>query len=269
VGAGAPAAQSPVFSFSPPVWSAEDSLFIVAATGEPRFQALRDSAEKRLKDAGAATLDFLIAKRLTGQTPRQRHYVERLFVLVSDSGRRPEPVVRLEDALAKVPDSVKTQLLRIGSVLGDTAFLRVARKYLRADSAEVRKLALRSLGAYPKAADRAFLLAGLGRTSGLERQMRLWALAQHAAIPEWVSVLPLLGDVKQYNRQWARRIVARGAGDWSEAAKHAPKRPDLEWLLLAQQMPGAASAAWIDRMLPSLDPAQRRFFRSARLNPRR
>lgn len=265
----AQAAHSPVFAFSPPDWNALDTLFIVAATGEPRFQALRDSAERKLKDAGAATLDFLIARRLTGQTPRQRHYVERLFTLVSDSGRRKEAVERLESALARVPDSVKPQLLRIGSVLGDTAFLPVARKYLHADSAEVRKPALRSLGAYPKAADRALLLRDLEKTSGLERQMRLWALAQHASIPEWKSVLPVLKDGMQYNRQWARRIVARGAGDWSKVAEHAPKRPDPEWLLLAQEMPGAASAAWTDRMLPSLDPAQRRFFLSARAKPGR
>lgn len=258
-------AHFPVFAFAPPALSAMDTLFIVAATGEPRFQSLRDSAQKRLVDAGAATLDFLIARRLTGQTPRQRHYVEGLFILASDSGRRREPTLRLEAALAKAPDSVKVQLLRIGSVLGDSAFLPVARKYLRADSADVRRMALRSLGAYTRAADRSFLLQDIGKTSGLERQMRLWALAQHPAVPEWASLLPLLGDEKQYNRQWVRQIVGKAAGgDWRKVAKHAPARPELEWLLLAQEMPGAASAAWIDRMLPSLDPAQRRFFRGAR-----
>lgn len=280
--AGAP--SSPVFAFTPPVLTRQDSLFIVAATGEPKWQPLRDSAEKRLKAEGVATLDYLVARRLTGQTPRQRHYVERVFTLVSDSGKSKAPVERLEQALATAPDSVKVQLLRIGSALGDSAFLKVALKHLASDSVEVRKLALRSLGTYPRPANVPLLLKGLETTWGLERQVRLWALAQQASFAGYRELLRYLQDPHQFNRQWVRQIVAKNAGgDWSQVAAQAPAIPSaqaaakspppeqaaalaterLEWCLLALEMPGPASKAWLTRMLPRLDPSQRRFFASA------
>lgn len=271
IDAGAPAAQSeipsgpvasgPVFTYAPPALSGTDTLFIVAATGEPRFKGVRDSSENLLRLGGGATLDYLVANRLTGQTPRQRHYVERLFTVISDSGRRREPVERLQAALGNAPDSVKVQLLRIGSALEDTAFLPVARAWLKADNADVRKMAVRSLGVHPDAADRPFLMEGLDKLDAPERQMRLWALAQHPPLKDWRRLLPFLKDEKQYNRQLVRQIVVKASGS-------IPGKPDaeerLEWALLALEMPGPASKAYLTRMLPQLDANQRRFFQSTR-----
>jgi hypothetical protein len=264
-------AQLPVFSWQPPVLTSQDSLFLVAATGEPRFKPLRDSAEKRLREAGAQTLEYLAARRLTGQTPRQRHYVERLFTVISDSGRRKEPLLQLEAALKAAPDSVRVQLLRIGSAMGDSNFLPVARTWLDADSVEVRRMAVRALGSHPRASDVRLLLDGLEKTEGLEKQMRLWALSQHRRLEEWKAVLPILKDPKQYNRQWARRIVARGAFmDWSGLEKLAPTvlpkdttRMDerLEWALLASEMPGHRSRDYLEKAIPLLEPRQRVFYR--------
>ncbi|HLP42468.1 MAG TPA: HEAT repeat domain-containing protein, partial [Fibrobacteria bacterium] len=220
--------------------------------------------------------DYLLARRLTGQTPRQRHYVERLFVLVSDSGRNRVAAGRLDSALRTAPDSLKVQLLRIGSALGDSAFLPAARRYLRADSAEVRRMALRGLGAYPARADLPFLLEHAVATSGPERQMTLWALAQHPPLREWKTVLPLLRDPRQYNRQLARRILAKAwGGDFAKGLAFAPSLDDatadtlprLEWALLAAEMPGPTAQAWLRRALPVLDPAGRVFFRGSRPRP--
>lgn len=264
-------AQLPVFAWKDPVLSTQDSLFLAAATGEPRFKALRDSAEKRLKEAGGATLEYLTARRLTGQTPRQRHYVERLFTVISDSGRRKEPLEQLEEALKAAPDSVRIQLLRIGSALGDSNFLPIARTWLDADSMEVRRMAVRSLGCYPKAADVKGLLDGLDKTEGMEKQMRLWALSQQRRLEDWKAVLPILKDAKQYNRQWARRITAKGAYmDWSMLEKLAPTvlpkdttrmEERLEWALLASEMPGHKSRDYLEKAVPLLEPHQRVFFR--------
>jgi HEAT repeat protein len=241
-----------------------DSLFITAATGEPRLKAPRDSAEQALLAAGPATLDYLVASRLTGQTPRQRHYVERLFTVLSDSGRRSEPVQRLDAALRAAPDSVKVQLLRIGSALGDTAFLPVARRFLRADSPDVRKLAARSLGTYPKAADLPFLLDGLQDVGAAERQQRLWALSMHPSLGKWATLLPLLADESLHNRQLVRQIALKAAkGDWSRLARHRPSSPgprlQLEWALMASQSRGNAAKSYLERVLPALDPAARQF----------
>jgi len=253
--------RSPVFAFAPPAFTGRDSLFIAAATGEPRFQALRDTAEKRLVAGGGATLDYLLAARLVGQTPRQRHYVERLFTLVSDSGKRPEAAARLDRALPAAPDSVKAQLLRIGSALGDPAFLPVARKYLRADSVEVRKMAIRSLGSYPDRSDLPLLLEAAARTKGLERQMLLWALSKHPPLADWPRLLPVLKDEQFYNRQWARRLLAKAAkGDWKTLERHRPlvltPAERREWVLLARETRG--SDAFLRREMPRLTPESRR-----------
>src|SRR4051812_13339335 len=159
----------------PPVLTRPDSLFIAAATGEPRFQRIRDSSEKILVAGDTATLDYLIAHRLMGQTPRQRHYVETLFKDISDSGRHPSAAARLAAALPTAADSLKPQLLHIGSELGDSAFLKTARNYLQHDSVEVRRNAVRSLGSYPSPENAAWLIAGLEKTRDLERAERLWA----------------------------------------------------------------------------------------------
>src|SRR4051812_41813928 len=76
----AKASDPPAFVWHAPALSRMDTVFIIAATGEPRFKARRDSCEKLLLAGDSLTLDYLIARRLIGQTPRQRHYVEHLFV---------------------------------------------------------------------------------------------------------------------------------------------------------------------------------------------
>ncbi len=260
-------APAPAFKFTPPALTRQDSLFLAAATGEPRFQSIRDSAQQILVAEDTLTLDYLIAKRLTGQTPRQRHYVETLFKAVSDSGRRPWPVARLGAALPVSPDSVKAQLLHIGSELGDSAFLKVARIYLEADSAEVRKNAVRSLGAYPSPANAAILVTGLEKTHDLELAERLWSLGRQEGFKEWVKVLPYLKDANLYNRELARRIVAASCVDWSNVEKLAPADMDddlrLEWILMAEESPGLSAKIWVRKNVPLLSPARMKFIGSA------
>jgi hypothetical protein len=261
-----------VAAWRPPVLTRLDSLFIIAATGEPRHQSGRDSCQRLLIAGRGATLDldYLLVRRLTGQTPRQRHYVETLFKAISDSGRHPEPAQKLAAALPAAPDSVKIQLLRIGSELGDTAFLPAARAYMRAESLEVRKMAVRSLGTYPRAADLPFLMENLDGLRGLERQNRLWALSQHPPLKEWPRLLPLLRDGSLYNRQLVRHILAKSAGgDWAGLARRRPVAPDprerLEWVLLALDMPGPAAKAFLDAEIPRLPAETQRFMRAARV----
>lgn len=190
-----------------PVFSHLDSLFIIAATGEPRFKTLRDASEKMLV-ADSQTLDYLLKQRLTGQTPRQRHYVERLFSLSADSGRHVGPVQKLAAALKTMPDTLKVQLLQIGSELKDSSFLIVARQYLSADSELVRFAAVRSLGMYVQKSDVEFLLQRVEKTSGQERQEHLWALEQHCPIHEWKRLVPILKDGNYHSRQFVKRILA-------------------------------------------------------------
>ena len=261
------AVPATAFRFVPPALSRQDSLFLAAATGEPRFEIIRDSAQRILVAEEAATLDYLIARRLTGQTPRQRHYVETLFKLVSDSGRHPAPEARLGAALPVAPDSVKAQLLHIGSELGDSAFLKIARIYLESDSEEVRKNAVRSLGSYPSAANAAALLAGLEKTQDLELAERLWALGKQAGFKEWPKILPYLKDANLYNRELARRIVAAACLDWTNVEKLAPADMDdelrLEWVLMADESPGLSAKIWVRRNVPQLSPARMKFIGSA------
>jgi hypothetical protein len=256
-----------VFRFVPPVLTRQDSLFLAAATGEPRFQPVRDSAERILVAEDTATLDYLVARRLVDQTPRQRHYVETLFKAISDSGRHPAAAARLGAALAVAPDSVKPQLLHIGSELGDSSFLKIARRYLDHDSEEIRKNAVRSLGAYPSGANAAWLVAGLEKTRGLERAERLWALGRQKDFREWPRVLPYLNDENLYNRELARRIVAVSCGDWSNVEKLAPAEMDddtlLEWILMAEESPGLSAKIWVRKRVPQLSPARMKFIGSA------
>ncbi len=203
-----------------------DSLFIIAATGEPRFKAIRDSCEKIL--VGDTTVpDYLIASRLIGQTPRQRHYVEHLFVTLSDSGRHALARRKIASALSTVPDSLKAQLLHIGSELADSSFLSVARLYLSADSVEVRKAAVRSLGMYPNPIDVSGLLHRIEITTGLERQENLWALSKHKGLKDWHRLVPILKDEMLYNRQLAHMLLdSASGGKWSVLAKYPPINVD-------------------------------------------
>jgi hypothetical protein len=268
-----PVAPSPAkpsvsaFRFTPPALTHRDSLFIVAATGEPRFKAKRDSAERELIEGDTATLDYLIQRRLGGQTPRQRHYVESLFKAISDSGRNRAPVHRIANALSRVEDSIKAQLLHIGSELGDSAFLPQARRYLGADSVEVRKQAVRSLGTYPSPSNVFLLLDGLDKTGDLELQQRLWALSKQAELKDWPRLLPLLQDSNLYNRQLVRQIVGKAcAGNWLLVERYIPQPLDqkalLEWIQLALETSGIDAKSFVRRNAPRLEPYERRFIQS-------
>lgn len=255
------------FRFVAPAFTRQDSLFIVAATGEPRFKGQRDSAERELISGDTATLDYLLRSRLDGQTPRQRHYVESLFKAISDSGRNRAPVERIAAALPAAPDSVKAQLLHIGSELGDSAFLAVARRFLGADSVEVRKQAVRSLGSYPSPANVLLLLEGLDKTRDLELQQRLWALSKQAEMKDWPRLLPLLRDSNLYNRQLARQIVGKAcSGNWLLLERHIPQPLDqaslLEWIQLALETPGIDAKAFVRKNASRLDGYERRFIQS-------
>jgi hypothetical protein len=262
-----------VFRFIPPKFTHQDSLFLVAATGEPRFQTLRDAAEKELLAGDTATLDYLLARRLSGQTPRQRHFVETVFKLMSDSGKNPAPTRKLGSALPGAADSIRAQLLHIGSELGDSTFLPVACVYLRDDSVEVRKSALRSLGCYPSPRVIPLLLDGLDSVRDLERQARLWALDKQSAFKDWPRLIPILADGNLYNRQLARRIAAKSAGDWTLLEGYVPTDRDpetqLEWVLLALETPGAAAKAYVRKTLPAMDPETRKFIESILPRPMR
>jgi hypothetical protein len=255
------------FGAAAPILTRQDSLFLIAATGEPRFQPIRDSAEKLLVAEDTATLDYLLSRRLTGQTPRQRHYVETLFKAISDSGRHPRAAAKLDGALETAPDSLKTQLLYIGSELGDSAFLGTARRYLAHDSEDVRRNAARSLGSYPSPANASWLIAGLDKTRDLERAQRLWALGKQKDFKDWPKLLPVLRDSNLYNREMARRIVAHACGDWTHVEKFAPSDMDdeelLEWVLMADDSPGMAAKLWVRKYVPRLSPERMRFIGSA------
>lgn len=255
------------FRYAPPVLTHRDSLFIVAATGEPRFKAQRNSAERELIEGDTATLDYLIEKRLSGQTPRQRHYVENLFKAISDSGRNRGPVIRIAKALSGVPDSIKVQLLHIGSELGDSAFLPEVRRFLAADSVEVRKQAVRSLGTYPSPTNVFLILNGLEKTKDLELQQRLWALSKQAELKDWPRLLPLMRDSNLYNRQLVRQIVGKAcAGNWLLVERYIPQPLDqkalLEWIQLALETSGIDAKAYVRRNAPLLEPYERRYIQS-------
>ncbi len=251
-------------AFTMPRFSRMDSLFIIAATGEPRFKKTHDSCEKILVGLDTATLDYLLSQRLTGQTPRQRHYVEHLFALVSDSGKNIRPALKLKEALPGRVDSVRAQLLHIGSELGDTGFLSVARLYLTADSVEVRKAAIRSLGNYPNPEAARFLLAGLEKTTGLERQERLWALSKQKTNSDWPKLLSLLDDPDLCNRELIRQIAVKAvAADWNTMVHRLPAVLEpaarLEWMLMALECGTSEGRAFVKSNLPALDTRSRRF----------
>ncbi|MDB5106668.1 MAG: hypothetical protein JWP91_4357 [Fibrobacteres bacterium] len=258
---------SAAFRFIAPVLTHQDSLFIVASTGEPRFKAKRDSAEAGLIAGDTATLDYLVANRMGGQTARQRHYVENLFKAISDSGRNHAPVTRIATALSGAADTIKVQLLHIGSELGDSTFLPIARQYLRADSLEVRKTAVRCLGSYPSPANVFLLFDGLDKTKDLERQQRLWALSRQPDLKDWPRLLPLMMDSNLYNRQLVRQIVGKACGgNWPMVERYIPQTLDprarLEWIQLALETSGIDAKAYVRKNAPLLDNYERRFIQS-------
>ncbi len=254
---GASAAAAPVDSgyWTPPVFSHLDSLFITAATGEPRFAPQREADEKALLALDTVTLRYLLDHRLIDQTPRQHHYVEHLFIALSDSGRRRAPGRMLAAALPGEPDSIRAQLLYIGSELGDTAFRRAALPWLMADSENVRRMAVRCLGAYPQSGNLPLLWNGLSQTRGLELQERLWALEAQGPLRDWKKLLPLLHDGYFFNRQKVRDLLLKATdSSWAALAPAVPDSLDdaqrREWCLLALDAKGG-EAFW-RRELPRL-----------------
>jgi len=239
-------------AFTPPAFSRLDSLFLTAATGEPRHEAARVAAERALR-ADSATLPYLLEHRLRKQTPRQQQYVERLFTLASDSGRSARPRLLLAAAIADTGaraglhpwsgDTVRAQLLYIGSRLGDSAFAAVAVPWLGSSYEPSRRMAVRNLGAYPRPAHLPLLWNGLAQTHGLELQQRLWALAAQGPIREWKPLVPLLSDSLFFNRRTVRDMLLKATdSSWALLKMAFPSGPPdslrSEWRLLAQDAKG-------------------------------
>ena len=247
-------------AWTPPMFSRLDTLFLTAATGEPKFQVAREAAEAALR-ADSNTLTYLLARRLQGQTPRQQQYVERLFTLASDSGRNPRPRLLLTSALASVlsasplssdlfrSDTVRAYLLYLGSRLGDSAFLPTAVAHRHASYEPIRRMAVRSLGAYPRPSNIPLLWDGLFKTRGLELQQRLWALDAQGPLKNWKALVPLLSDSLYVNRRKVRDMMLKATDSSWNTLKTAmpafPKTPTKsannlrhEWRLLAHEAKG-------------------------------
>ena len=238
-------------AWTPPLFTRLDSLFITAATGEPRFQAAREAAEKALL-ADTGTLPYLLEKRLRNQTPRQQHYVERLFTLSSDSGRNARPRALLAAALASVKsDTLRIQLLYVGSQLGDSSFRTAALPWLKSSSEPVRRMAVRNLGTYPRPQNFSLLMDGLFDVHGLELQQRLWSLEAQGQGIGFKRLAPLLNDSLYFNRRKVRDLILKAADtSWSAIDRalgvellnsstvtklsKSENELRLEWLLLAQ-----------------------------------
>jgi hypothetical protein len=247
-----------------------DSLFLTAATGEPRFQSARDSSEKILLALGDETLNYLIAaQNQTGRerTPRQRQYVERLFTVMADSGRNPLPRRALARALVgSINDTVRAQWLYIGSRMADSAFRPEAFPYLGASLEAVRRMAVRTLGAYPHPENLPRLWAGLDTLRGLELHQRLWALETHSPLSDWKRLIPLLSNADHFNRQKVREMVLRASdSSWVALSGAMPNNPGRivrrEWLLLAlDSKPGTGGQEYLQSKRPSMTREERKFF---------
>jgi hypothetical protein len=257
-----------------PSFSRLDSLFLAAATGEPRFQPLRDSSERALL-ADSGLTDYLVKQRLSRQTPRQRQYVERLFILRSDSGRRAGSRETLARALSSmtspVDDSARAQLLYIGSRLGDTAFRATALPWLKTSFEPARRAALRSLGSYPNPDDAPLLWERMQASHGLERQQCLWALEAHGPLRDWRRLLPLLSDENAFNRRKARDLLLKATdSSWATLRRAIPKKPEQtrdpelrrllihEWRLLALDAKGGRE--FLKKETASMTVEERKFF---------
>ncbi len=233
---------------APPLFSRLDSLFLIASTGEPRFAAQRDSSEKILVAEGAATLEYLVRSTHENpprdRTPRQRHYVERLFTLIADSGRSSAPRDALARAIAEAPnDTLRARWLYIGSRMGDTAFGEVAPPWLDSGSALARRMAARVLGAYPRPADVPRLLDGVEASLGADRHAFLWALGEHPPLGDWERLVPFLSDEDYSNRRKVRDILLKATdSSWTKLRAAMPEDPDpelrREWRLLALEAKG-------------------------------
>jgi hypothetical protein len=271
------------FSFSSPLpsFSRLDSLFLVAATGEPRFATQRDSCEKILTSRGVETLDYLT--RLAARpdrplTPRQRQYIERLFTVVADSGRNPVARAALARAIDAAPgDTLRARWLYVGSRLGDTAFRAAALPWLRPGSAEsvlTRRAAARVLGAYPRAENVPLLLDGIEALRGADRYARLWALGEQAPLRDWMRLVPLLDDEDAFNRRKVRDLLLRATdSSWPKLRAAMPVDSDKnpgrfrdpersllvqEWRLLALDAKGGRE--FLEAEEPGMTAEERKFF---------
>jgi len=292
-GGGAVAAPASTSAFT-----RMDSLFITAATGEPRFQAARDSAEGLLRAEGARTLTWLVdtatARPHHPLTPRQSHYVERLFTVIADSGRDPVSRDVLARAIAAArTDTARARWLYVGSRIGDTAFRAVAHLWIADSSEAVRRMAVRALGAYPHVAAVPLLWARLeGRSgtkvkasragkkstalSGFERHMILWALAEQpvfkdpgmtaaARLDLLKRLAPLLADEQIYNRRKVRDLMLKVSdGSWSPIARARPQKMTGQlrrewWLLASETKPATGGAEFLRSEAKGMSEEERAF----------
>lgn len=276
-----------------------DSLFIIAATGEPRFQAARDSAESLLRAEGAKTLNWLVDTATMRPhhplTPRQSHYVERLFTVIADSGRDSTARLVVARAIATAhTDTIRARWLYIGSRIGDTAVRSVARPWLADSSEAVRRMAARVLGAYPHASDIPRLWAQLeggggakvktGKAvkkgtalSGFERHMVLWALAEQTVfkdtsltVPARINLLkrlaPLLADDQVYNRRKVRDLMLKlSDSSWTFLARARPQTMSAQirrewWLLAAETKTGSGAVEFLKTESKKMNPEDLRLF---------
>lgn len=250
-----------------PAFTALDTLFLTAATGEPRLQAMRDSCERKLLALDAVTVSYLLARRLSDQTPRQRRYVERLFGLLADSGRHAGPGRALGLAVETANDSVKAQLLYVASTMADSSLQPLGLRYIGHAKPEIRRMAARVLGMVPRAEASLPLWQGLAGASETERHQRLWALAAIAPYPGCDSLRAFLGDSSLAVRQMAIHALGRcAAGDIAKLRLPDPQtirdeNPEGKswsiWLALALQLKNAQGKSYAEKACRRLTaPAQ-------------
>lgn len=256
-------------SFAAPVLTRLDTLFLVAATGEPRFAAERARAESTLVALDTVTLAWLVRTGAEDRTPRQRHYSDRLFMLVADSGRNAGARNVLARAVAEAPDdTARAMWLHAVTRIGDSAARGIARPWLDSGSTGVRRMAAYVLGEYPHPDHVAALRAGLAGSSGAERHMRLWALSRQPPardplrLRDWVAHL---GDSAAVNRGLARDRMLRDADStWKTLRKHLPRDPSpalrREWWLLAAATRDEAGRAWLRREARWMTDEEKAFF---------
>jgi hypothetical protein len=193
--------------------------------------------------------------------------MERLFVVMADSGRNAGPRRILAAAIAAAPsDSARAQWLYIGSRMGDSAFRAAALPWLGSASEVVRRMAVRVLGASPRPENLPLLWAGLDTLRGLELHQRLWALeanVKHMVPGDWTRLAPRLADSHYFNRRKVRDMMLKATdSSWAELSRAMPKRPDAgtrrEWRFLAEAAKGGR--AYLEAEKRAMTTDERRFF---------
>ncbi len=263
-------AHAGVSGWAPPELSRMDSLFLTAARGEPRFAEARDMAERELLALDTVALRYVVSEHVlstANRTPRQRHYAERLLVMMADSGRNPWPGAALAQALDATDSELYiTRLLYLGSRLADTSFRVSAIPYSRSESEDVRRMAVRVLGVYPHPDHLPLLRDGMEAALGLELHQHLWALGAHgktAVAENWDVLVPVLNDDWFFNRQQARDLLLLATdSSWSALRRMMPRDPAgserREWWRLAMEAKGGAD--FLKREARRMTEEERRFF---------